>query len=184
MVHNMTNDIASVLLTREELDSICKRLGAQISKDFENSENLVLLCILKGSTPFFADLVREITVPCEFEFMRVSSYSGTESTRALKIRLDMDRDDISKCDIVVVEDIIDSGNTLSCLKAHLMDKGAKSVKLCALLDKPDRREVDLTTDYTGAIIPDEFVVGYGLDYNEKYRSLPYVGVLKREVYEK
>jgi hypoxanthine phosphoribosyltransferase len=121
--------------------------------------------------------------------MRVSSYgSGSVSTGELKIILDMNRDDISECDIIIVEDIIDSGNTLYNLKKYIQEKGAKSVKICTLLDKPDRRSEHikgkLETDYTGAVIPDEFVVGYGLDYNEKYRNLPYVGILKREVYEK
>ena len=120
--------------------------------------------------------------------MRVSSYFGTESTGKLNILLDMNRDDMEECDIVVVEDIIDSGNTLYKLKAYLEEKGPNSVKICTLLDKPDRRVPEikdkLKTDYSGVTIPDEFVVGYGLDYNEKYRNLPYVGVLKREVYEK
>ena len=188
MNYSMNDDIANVLVSQEELAEITQRIGKQISEDFRDSKKLVLLCILKGSTPFFADLMRAITVPCEIEFMRVSSYFGTESTGKLNILLDMNRDDMEECDIVVVEDIIDSGNTLYKLKAYLEEKGPNSVKICTLLDKPDRRVPEikdkLKTDYSGITIPDEFVVGYGLDYNEKYRNLPYVGVLKREVYEK
>lgn len=189
MAYCMDNDIAEVLISREEIENIVKRISTQITEDYRESEHLVLLCVLKGSAPFFGDLVRHLGIPCEFEFMRVSSYgSGTCSSGELKIILDMNRADISECDVVIVEDIIDSGNTLFKLKQYILDKGAKSVKICTLLDKPDRRLPEikdkLTTDYTGAQIPDEFVVGYGLDYNEKYRNLPYVGVLKREVYEK
>ncbi len=188
MNYNMENDIAEVLLSKEQIAEIVERVAGQISEDYRESEHLVLLCILKGSAPFFGDLVKALSIPCEFEFMRVSSYVGDKSTGELNIILDMNRKDIAKCDIVVVEDIIDSGNTLYKLKQYIIDKGAKSVSLCTLLDKPDRRaehiKGKLETDYTGAVIPDEFVVGYGLDYNEKYRNLPYVGILKREVYEK
>ena len=189
MNYNMENDIAEVLLSEEQIAEIVKRIGKQISEDYRESEHLVLLCILKGSAPFFGDLVKSLEIPCEFEFMRVSSYgSGTVSSGELNIILDINRKDIAECDIVVIEDIIDSGNTLYNLKQYLYNKGAKSVKLCTLLDKPDRRaehiKGKLEVDYSGAVIPDEFVLGYGLDYNEKYRNLPYVGILKREVYEK
>lgn len=189
MAYCMENDIAEVLISQEEIEEIVKRISAKITEDYRDSEHLVLLCVLKGSAPFFGDLVRHLGMPCEFEFMRVSSYgSGTVSSGELKIILDMNRPDIAECDVVIVEDIIDSGNTLFKLKQYILDKGAKSVKICALLDKPDRRVPEikdkLTVDYTGAPIPDEFVVGYGLDYNERYRNLPYVGILKREVYEK
>lgn len=188
MAYNMKKDIAEVLLSEEQIADIVKRIGKQISEDYCESEHLVLLCILKGSAPFFGDLVKSLDVPCEFEFMRVSSYKGDKSTGELNIILDMNREDIDKCDVVVIEDIIDSGNTLYKLKKYILDKGAKSVRLCTLLDKPDRRaehiKGKIAIDYCGAVIPDEFVVGYGLDYNEKYRNLPYVGILKREVYEK
>ena len=189
MAYSMEKDIANVLISREEIENIVKRISAQITEDYRESEHLVLLCVLKGSAPFFGDLVRNLGIPCEFEFMRVSSYGGgTRTSGELKIILDMNRDDIAECDIVIIEDIIDSGNTLFKLKQYILDKGAKSVKICTLLDKPERRLPEikgkLKTDYTGAEIPDEFVVGYGLDYNEKYRNLPYVGILKREVYEK
>ena len=188
MTYNMENDIASVLIDQKQIKEICRRLGKQISEDFKDSKNLVLVCILKGSAPFFADLMREVTVPCSIEFMRVSSYSGTTSTGAFNVLLDLNIKNISECDLVVVEDIVDSGNTLYKLKKYLEDKGSRSVSICTLLDKPDRRaehiKGHLKVDYLGAVIPDEFVVGYGLDYDEKYRNLPYVGILKREVYEK
>ena len=189
MSYNMENDISKILISEEQIADIVKRISRQISDDYRDSEHLVLLCILKGSAPFFGDLVKSLDIPCEFEFMCVSSYgSGTVSTGKLNIILDINRDDISECDVIIIEDIIDSGNTLYNLKSYILEKGAKSVKICTLLDKPDRRAENirgkLETDYSGAIIPDEFVVGYGLDYNEKYRNLPYVGVLKREIYEK
>lgn len=188
MTYNMENDVASVLIDKNQIREICERLGKQISEDYKDSKNLVLVCILKGSTPFFADLMREVTVPCTIEFMRVSSYSGTVSTGAFNVLLDLNIDNISECDLVVVEDIVDSGNTLYKLKKYLEEKGCNSVKICTLLDKPDRRaehlKGQLKVDYLGAVIPDEFVIGYGLDYDEKYRNLPYVGILKREVYEK
>ena len=140
MTYNMENDILKVLVTEEQISEIVKKISAQITEDYRESEHLVLLCILKGSAPFFADIVRHLGVPCEFEFMRVSSYgSGTESSGKLNIILDMNRSDISECDVVIVEDIIDSGNTLFKLKKYILDKGAKSVKICTLLDKPDRR---------------------------------------------
>ena len=179
MAYNMEKDIAEVLISEEEIKNIVAKVSAQITADYQESEHLVLLCILKGSAPFFGDLVRTIDLPCEFEFMRVSSYgSGTVSTGELKIILDMNRSDISECDVIIVEDIIDSGNTLYNLKKYIQDKGAKSVKICTLLDKPDRRTANITADYIGAVIPDEFVVGYGLDYDQKYRNLPYIGIVK------
>ena len=129
------------------------------------------------------ELMKKITVPVEIDFMRVSSYGGgTKSSGNVNIVLDLLRDDLNECDIVIVEDIIDSGRTLSYLSDYLELKGARSVRTCTLLDKPSRREVDFKADYIGCEIPDEFVVGFGLDYDEKYRALPYVGVLKEEVY--
>jgi len=131
------------------------------------------------------DLMKKLTIPVEIDFMRVSSYGGeTVSSGHVNIILDLMREDLAKCDLIVIEDIIDSGRTLSYLIDYLKLKGARSVKTCTLLDKPSRRVVDFTPDYTGKIIPDEFVVGYGLDYDEKFRALPYIGVLKPEVYSK
>lgn len=180
----MHKDIQRVLLSEDDLDQIITRLAGELDRDYAGEDKrLVLLCILKGSVVFMGELMKKITVPVEIDFMRVSSYgSGTATTGNVNIILDLDRKDIETCDILIVEDIIDSGRTLSHLKRYLMLKGAKSVKTCTLLDKPDRREVELETDYVGKVIPDEFVVGYGLDYNEKFRALPYVGILKPEVY--
>lgn len=178
------NDVEEILLNEEELAAIATKLAAQITEDYKDSpRKLVVLSILKGSMPFTTDLVRQIPLPLELDFMKVSSYgAGTVSSGQLKISLDLMRDDLDEIDILVIEDIVDSGNTLSRLKAYLADKGAHSVRICTLLDKPSRREVELVPDYCGAVIPDKFVIGYGLDYDEKYRNLPYVGVLKPSVY--
>ena len=181
----MDSLIAKVLVTEKEIDEIGWRIAAKIDEDFKDRENgrLVLLCILKGSVVFLGDLMRKLKTPQEIEFMKVSSYgAGTKSTGELKIHLDIMRPDIGDCDIVVVEDIIDSGRTLSYLVDYLKRRGARNVRTCTLLDKPSRREVDFNADYVGREIPDEFVVGYGLDYDEKYRMLPYVGVLAPEAY--
>lgn len=181
----MHKDIDRVLLSEQEINEIVSRVAAELDRDYNGPDKrLVLLCILKGSVVFMGELMKRITVPVEIDFMRVSSYgAGTESTGSVNIVLDIMRQDLNECDIVIVEDIIDSGRTLSHLCRYLNLKGAKSVRTCTLLDKPNRREVDFEADYVGAVIPDEFVVGYGLDFDEKYRALPYVGVLKREVYE-
>ncbi|MBQ7356103.1 MAG: hypoxanthine phosphoribosyltransferase [Clostridia bacterium] len=180
------NDIERVLITEQELDKTVTRLAEEITRDYGRPDkNLVLLCILKGSIIFMSDLMKKLTIPVEIDCMRVSSYgSGTRSAGNVKIVLDLDRPDIKNCDLLIIEDIIDSGNTLSYLTEYLKLKGARSVKTCSLLDKPSRREVDFTPDYVGLEIPDEFVVGYGLDYAERYRTLPYVGILKPSVYLK
>ena len=182
----MHKDLERILLSEEEVDAIITRIAADLDRDYCGPDKrLVLLCILKGSVVFMGDLMKKITVPVEIDFMRVSSYgAGTETTGSINIILDLLRKDLDQCDIVIVEDIIDSGRTLSHLARYLKLKGVRSVRTCTLLDKPERREVDFTADYVGSVIPDEFVVGYGLDYDEKYRALPYVGVLKREVYDK
>ncbi len=177
------DDVSRILVTKEEIDEITTDIAARISKDFEGEEHVVLLGLLKGSMPFMADLMRKLTIPAEIDFMKVSSYgSGTVSTKELKITLDINRDNIADCAIIIIEDIIDSGHTLKNVVAHLKAKGAKRVSICTMLDKPDRREVDMSADYVGRVIPDEFVIGYGLDYSEKYRTLPYVGVLDPKVY--
>ena len=182
----MHKDVERILLSQEQIDQVVTRLAKQIDEDYAGEDKrLLLLCILKGSVVFMGDLMKHITLPLEIDFMRVSSYGAdTKTTGNVNIILDLVRKDINQCDILIIEDIIDSGRTLSYLKRYLEFKGAKSVKTCTLLDKPDRREVDLEADYVGTVIPDEFVVGYGLDYDEKYRALPYVGVLKPEVYTK
>jgi hypoxanthine phosphoribosyltransferase len=180
----MTNDIKSILITEEEIGEITSRLAAKITEDYKDSEKLVLVCILKGSLMFTTELMKKIPLRnLEVEFMKVSSYgSGTVSSGVLNIHLDMKREDLSDADFLIVEDIIDSGNTLYRLVKYLKERGANSVKTCTMLDKPDRRVVEFTPDYCGAVIPDEFVIGFGLDYDEKYRNLPYVGILDPKVY--
>ena len=183
---NILDDVAEILVSEAEIDAIVTRIAAEIDKDYADPDsNLVLLCILKGSIVFMGDLMKKIKVPVEIDCMKVSSYGkGTESTGQIHIALDLIRPDIDKCDLLIIEDIVDSGITLSHLTKYLKLKGAKSVRTCTLLDKPTRRKVDFTPDYRGVEIPDEFVIGYGLDYAEKYRALPFVGVLKPEVYSK
>lgn len=180
----MLNDIEKVYYSEETLKEIVERLGKQISEDYKD-KNLLLVSVLKGSVIFMADLMRSITVPCAIDFMCVSSYANkTESSGAVKIIKDLDIN-LEGWDVLIVEDILDSGRTLSYLKKILLSRNPKSMKICTLLDKPERRVVDdVWSDYSGAEVPDEFVVGYGLDYDEKYRNLPFIGVLKREVYEK
>ncbi len=177
-------DIARVMISEAELDAVVSRMAEEISRDYSGRDKkLLLLCILKGSIVFMGDLMKKLTVPVEIDCMRVSSYgAGTESTGNVNIVLDLIRPDINSCDILIVEDIIDSGRTLSYLTKYLINKGAKSVKTCSLLDKPSRRVVEFSPDYVGIEIPDEFVVGYGLDYAERYRALPYIGILRPEVY--
>lgn len=185
-MNSLNSDIMKIMITEEEISDIVTSLAAQIDRDYAQTENkLLLLCILKGSVVFMGDLMKKITLPLEIDFMKVSSYgSGTKSSGSVNIILDLHRKDLGDCDILIIEDIIDSGKTLSYLANYLKLKGANSVKTCTLLDKPSRREIDFTPDYCGKVIPDEFVVGYGLDYAEKYRALPFVGILKPEVYEK
>ena len=179
------NDCAYVLVSEKEIAAICDRLASEIQTVYRDSDRrLVMVVILKGSMPFAADLMKRLNLPIELEFMKVSSYgAGTKSLGEIKVSLDLNRDDLRDIDLLVVEDIVDSGRTLSRLTQLLKNRNAHSVRTCTLLDKPSRREVDFTPDFCGQIVPDEFVVGYGLDYNEKYRNLPFVGVLKREVYE-
>ncbi len=182
----MINDIERVLVSAEEIDEISTRIANRINDDYKDSgKKLVLICILKGSLMFTCELMKKITLPAEIEFMKVSSYgAATESSGMINIHLDLKREDLSDTDFIVVEDIIDSGRTLSHLVRYLADRGACSVKTCTMLDKPSRRTVDYTPDYCGKVIPDFFVVGFGLDYDEKYRNLPFVGILKPEVYTK
>ncbi len=182
--YNINDDIAKVVLSAVEGDSIVTRLAAEIDRDYPNPhKRLLLVCILKGSIVFMGDLMKKIHRPVEIDCMKVSSYNHTVSTGELKISLDLKRKDLSSIDILLIEDIIDSGKTMSSLTTLLKERGATSVRCMSLLDKPSRREVNYTPDYLGTVIPDEFVVGYGLDYDEKYRALPYVGVLKPEIYE-
>ena len=176
----MQEGIAKVLVSEEEIKEICKRLGEQISRDYAGKK-LFLVSVLKGAVVFMADLMRHITCDCEIDFMAVSSYSGAKTTGVVKFKKDLDINP-EGCDILIVEDVLDSGITLSYLKGVLEQRNAASIKVCAFLDKPANRQADITAEYVGISIPDEFVVGYGLDYNEKYRNLPFVGVLSPEVY--
>lgn len=176
----MDKDFCKILVSEEETKEICKRLGEQISKDYAGKK-LYLVSVLKGAVVFMADLMRNITCDCEIDFMAVSSYSGTKTTGVVKFKKDLDIDPDGK-DILIVEDILDSGITLSYLKNVLLQRNANSIKVCAFLDKPANHRADITADYVGKVIPDEFVVGYGLDYDEKYRNLPFVAVLAPEVY--
>ena len=181
---DMRDDIASVLLSAEEIQARTAELGAQISRDFDGREPL-FVGVLKGCFVFMADLMRAVSIPCSIDFMVVSSYGGgnTTSTGLVKIIKDLDGD-LSGKDVLIVEDILDTGITLSNLVPMLKMRNPNSVKICTILDKPSRRKADIAPDYEGFAVPDEFVVGYGLDYDEKYRNLPYIGVLKPSVYEK
>ena len=180
----LSKDIAKILVSEEEIDAITTRIAAEIDRDYSGSDKrLILVCILKGSIVFMGDLMKKIKVPVEIDCMKVSSYgAGTVTTGSVHIHLDLLRSDLDKCDLLIIEDIIDSGVTLDYLTRYLIGKGARSVRTCTLLDKPSRRKIEFTPDYCGVVIPDEFVVGYGLDYDERYRALPFVGVLKPEIY--
>lgn len=177
----MKNDILEVLVTEEQLRNRVKFLGEQITNDYKDKD-LILVSILKGSVFFIVDLARHINLDLKMDFMSVSSYGSSHETSGIvKIIKDL-QVDIEKKDILVVEDILDSGNTLNYIIHILKSRNVNSIKVCTLLDKPLKREVDVNIDYLGFVIPDNFVVGYGLDYNERYRNLPYIGSLKPEVY--
>ena len=180
----MNKDVTKILVSEEEIDRMTTRIAAEIDRDYAGEDKrLILVCILKGSIVFMGDLMKKITVPVEIDCMKASSYgAGTVTTGTVNIHLDLIRPDLDKCDLLIIEDIIDSGVTLSYLTKYLKGKGAKSVRTCTLLDKPSRREVEFTPDYCGAEIPDKFVVGFGLDYAEVFRNLPFIGILKPEYY--
>ncbi|MBR5559392.1 MAG: hypoxanthine phosphoribosyltransferase [Oscillospiraceae bacterium] len=177
----MMQDIKEVWINEEELQQKVKELGAKISEDYKD-KNLLMVSVLKGSIVFMADLMRAITVPAAIDFMAVSSYgAGTKSSGVVRILKDLDTI-VEGYDLLLVEDILDSGNTLSYLRELLSDRHPKSIRIATLLDKPSRRVADIKADYVGFEIRDEFVVGYGLDYNEVYRNLPFIGILKPSVY--
>ena len=177
----MYNDLESILYTKEQLAEAVQKLGKQITQDYQGKKP-VMVCILKGASVFFVDLIREIDLPLEIDFMIVSSYgASTKSSGEVKMVKDLDRSIMGR-DVIVVEDIVDSGMTLSFLKRTLLSRGAASLRIATLLDKPARRRVELTVDYSCYDIPDAFVVGYGLDYNETYRNLPDIGVLSPRIY--
>lgn len=173
-------DIERVLISAEELEAHVAEIGAQISRDFEGKDP-IFIGVLKGCFIFMADLMRHVSIKCSMDFMAVSSYSGTTSTGAVKINKDLS-EDIEGRHIIIVEDILDSGVTLNYLKNFLLVRKPASISIATLMDKPARRKADVYADYSCFEIPDAFVVGYGLDYNERYRNLPYIGVLKREIY--
>ena len=179
----MHNDIAKILLTEEQIQNKVNELAAILSEEYRDKDP-VFVGVLKGVVVFYADMIKKIDIPCEMDFMCISSYRGTESTGRTMISKDLSAD-IHGRHVVILEDIFDTGNSLEFVSNHLLNKQPASLKICTLLDKPDRRKpgVKVTCDYTGFVIPNEFVVGYGLDYNEHYRNLPYVGILKPEVYE-
>ncbi len=179
----MNNDIKEILLTEEQIAEKVKELGAILDEEYKDKNPLVI-CVLKGAVMFMADLLRHMNVRCEMDFMAVSSYgASTESSGVVRILKDLDTS-VQNRHVLIVEDIMDSGLTLSRLVELLKHRDAASVKVVTLLNKPERRKVDISPDYSGFTIPDEFVVGYGLDYAEAYRNLPYIGILKPEVYTK
>lgn len=179
--NDMLTDIKERLFTEKEIAVMVERIGREISEDYKD-KNLLLVSVLKGSVVFMADLMRSITIPAQIDFMATSSYgSGMKTSGVVKIIKDLDIE-LAGYDIVVVEDILDSGKTLSYLVEILKSREPKSIRLCTLFDKPERREVDIKADYVGSEIPDEFIVGYGLDFDEKYRNLPFVGILNPSVY--
>lgn len=181
MKQEMTQDIKEVLVTEERLREKVGALGAKISEDYRGKD-LLLVSVLKGSVVFMADLMRAITIPLQIDFMSVSSYgAGVKTSGVVRILKDLDAP-IDGCDVLIVEDILDSGLTLNYIIEILKQRNPASIRICTLLDKPESRKVPVRTDYYGFIIPDQFVVGYGLDYAQRYRNLPYIGVLRPEVY--
>ncbi len=183
-MYDQQKDIERILISQEELEQICDRLARELTDRYrESGRELIFVAILKGAMVFATDLLRHIPLACSLECMKVSSYgASTESSGEILLQLDLLRD-VTDADVVILEDIIDSGRTLQALTKLLSSRGAHSVTCCALLDKPDRRAVDFCAEYVGKVIPDLFVVGYGLDYNERYRNLPYVGILLPAVYQ-
>ena len=180
----MEKDIQQILLTEEQIKNRVKELGEILTAEYEG-KNPIIVGVLKGVVMVYADMVREIKVPCQMDFMWISSYSGTHSTGNMMVRQDLSAD-VKDRHVLILEDIFDTGNSLDFTVKHLKSRNPASIKICTLLDKPERRNprVTLEADYTGFTIPNAFVVGYGLDYDEQYRNLPYIGILKPEVYEK
>ena len=180
----MDKDIEQILLTEEQIQNRIRELGKILTTEYAD-KNPVIVGVLKGVVVFYADMVRQIKVPCQMDFMWISSYQGTNSTGEMMVKRDVTAD-IKNRHVLILEDIYDTGNSLDFTYRHLLSKHPASLKICTLLDKPERRKpgITLKPDYVGFTVPNEFVVGYGLDYNEQYRNLPYVGILKSEVYEK
>lgn len=180
----MENDIQKVLLTEEQIQSKVRELAETLAAEYAD-KNPLFVGVLKGVVIFYCDFIRYFKAPCEMDFMWISSYKGTNSTGGLEVKRDVTQD-LRGRHVVILEDIYDTGTSLNFTYQHLLEKHPASLKICTLLDKPERRrpDVKLIPDYTGYVIPNEFVVGYGLDFNEKYRNLPFIGVLKPEIYEK
>ncbi len=180
----MEENIKEILLTEEQIKNRIKELGEELTREYADKDP-VIIGVLKGVVVFYADMIREIKVPCQMDFMWISSYAGTHSTGNMEVKRDVTVD-IKDRHVLILEDIYDTGNSLDYTYRHLMFKKPASLKICTLLDKPERRKpgITLVPDYVGFTIPNEFVVGYGLDFNEHYRNLPYVGILKPEAYEK
>lgn len=179
----MEQDIQKILITEEQLRTRIAQLGQQLTRDYAG-KTPVIVGVLKGVVVFYADMIRQIKVPCQMDFMWISSYQGTSSTGMMEVKRDVTAD-IRDRHVLILEDIYDTGNSLDFTYRHLLAKQPASLKICTLLDKPERRKpgITLKPDYVGFTIPNEFVVGYGLDYDEKYRNLPYVGIMKPEVYQ-
>lgn len=179
----MNPNVKKILISEEMITERCKELAKELDADYANSENPILfVALLKGSVPFLAELIKRVNLDIEIDFMDVSSYDGVESIGDIKINKDLDSS-VKGVDIVLVEDIVDTGRTLKTVAEMLRNKGANSVKIVTLLDKPSRRIMDVKADYIGFEVENEFVVGFGLDFNQKYRNLPYIGVLKEECYQ-
>ena len=183
---NYSDNIERVLVSEKDIEQAVDRIVSEIERDYKDSGKKVLLVgILKGSVVFMADIMKKLNIPAETDYMKVSSYGSGTTSGEINLSLSLSKKDVSDYSIIVIEDILDTGNTLSWLLGYLKNEmNAKEVKLCALFNKPDRRKKEISIDYEGFVIPDEFIVGYGLDYDELYRNLPYVGVLKPEVYNK
>lgn len=179
----MHNDIQEILISEEQIQAKVRELGQILTKEYAG-KNPLFVGVLKGVAIFFSDIVRQVDTPCEFEFMWISSYEGSSSTGRMVVKRDVSAD-IKDRHVVILEDIFDTGNSLSFTYQHLLSKNPASLKICTFLDKPERRNPSVTIqpDYTGFVIPNKFVVGYGMDYNEYYRNLPYIGILKPEAYE-
>lgn len=182
ITYRLDEDIARILVSSDSIQTRCRELAAQISNDYAGRD-LLLVCILKGGVIFLSDLSRALAIPHSIDFMAISSYGGmrTESSGIVRILMDLNTN-IENCHVLIVEDIIDTGRTLQYITENLETRNPASLRICTLLNKPERREVEIHLDYVGFDIPNEFVVGYGLDYDELYRNLPYIGVLKEELY--
>lgn len=180
----MMNDVERILITQEQLQVRIQELGEELNRDYAG-KTPIFVGVMKGVVVFYADMVRQIKTPCQFDFMWISSYQGTESSSCMEVKRDISAD-IKGRHVVILEDIYDTGNSLDFTYRHLLSKEPASLKICTLLDKPERRNpnIKLQPDYTGFVVPNAFIIGYGLDYNERYRNLPFLGILKPEVYQK